>query len=405
MRIGIVTTWFERGAAYVSRQFMKVLSKTDEVFIYARGGEKYAKGDPKWDLPNVYWGKKSVGRQGILGSTYIDRSDFERWIKKNDIEAVLFNEQRWFQPILWCKELGVKSLAYVDYYNETTIPLFAVYDGLICNSQRHAFAFRNHFNTNYLKWGTDTELFKPQQSVHKKLTFFHSAGMAPVRKGTDILIKAFYETKKKDNALLLVHTQVELSKFFPELKSMIDEMASDGSLEIVTDTITAPGLYYRGDVYVYPSRLDGIGLTLMEAISSGMAIVTSDNPPMNEFVEPSFGQLCKIDYEYSRADGYYWPKCEPSQKALTIILQKYINGEYDLNQMKQAAREYAINELDFDHNCAALHHIIEKTENKAIDNTLVNEIKKYDYSTYKAFYWILSPIYHFFKMVKEMKKK
>lgn len=46
MRIGIITTWFERGAAYVSRQFMELLQQTDEVFIYARGGEKYAMGDP-----------------------------------------------------------------------------------------------------------------------------------------------------------------------------------------------------------------------------------------------------------------------------------------------------------------------------------------------------------------------
>lgn len=54
MKIGIVTTWFERGAAYVSRQFMDILKSTDEVFIYARGGEAYAQGNPTWDLPNVH---------------------------------------------------------------------------------------------------------------------------------------------------------------------------------------------------------------------------------------------------------------------------------------------------------------------------------------------------------------
>ena len=67
MNIGIVTTWFERGAAYVSRQYMEVLQKTDEVFIYARGGEKYEVGNPKWDLPNVHWGKKD--KISILSGT------------------------------------------------------------------------------------------------------------------------------------------------------------------------------------------------------------------------------------------------------------------------------------------------------------------------------------------------
>ena len=72
MRIGIVTTWFERGAAYVSRQFMELLQKTDEVFVYARGGEKYALGNPKWDLPNVHWGKKDKAYENLIGGTYID---------------------------------------------------------------------------------------------------------------------------------------------------------------------------------------------------------------------------------------------------------------------------------------------------------------------------------------------
>ena len=58
MNIGIVTTWFERGAAYVSRQFKDALSAQNNVFIYARGGESYAKGDPDWDDANVFWSKK-----------------------------------------------------------------------------------------------------------------------------------------------------------------------------------------------------------------------------------------------------------------------------------------------------------------------------------------------------------
>ena len=71
MNIGIVTTWFERGAAYVSRQFMDVLSKGNNVFIYARGGEAYAIDNPKWNLPNVHWGKRSEGKSTYIDSTYI----------------------------------------------------------------------------------------------------------------------------------------------------------------------------------------------------------------------------------------------------------------------------------------------------------------------------------------------
>lgn len=40
MNIGIVTTWFERGAAYVSRVYLEMLQKEDHnVFVFARGGK------------------------------------------------------------------------------------------------------------------------------------------------------------------------------------------------------------------------------------------------------------------------------------------------------------------------------------------------------------------------------
>lgn len=404
MKIGIVTTWFERGAAYVSRQFMHVLEKTDEVYIYARGGEEYAIGNPKWDMKNVHWGKKNIGYTAILGSMYIDKKDFIKWINQNKIELVLFNEQQWFEPVVWCKELGIKSVAYIDYYTENTIPLFNIYDALICNTKRHAFAFRNHPNTNYIKWGTDIDLFKPVGHNKDKITFFHSAGMAPVRKGTDLLIEAFYNLPQRKNANLLIHTQVQLDKKLPYLINKIKELEKEGSLEIVCETITAPGLYYRGDVYVYPSRLDGIGLTLMEAAASGLACITCDNPPMNEFVNSNFGVLCDIEYLYSRADGYYWPMCVTSQSSLSEHMGKFIDGFYDLASMKTKAREYAIEELNFEKNCSQLHDILNAVKSIPVSMQLLERINNYDYSFVKKFYKVLSPLYVIYKKINVHKK-
>lgn len=362
MRIGIVTTWFERGASYVSRQFMEQLQQTDEVFIYARGGEKYAKGNPKWDLPNVHWGKRNWADWTVYGSTFIDKSDFKKWIFNKKIDIVFFNEQRWFPVLLWCKDWNIKTAAYVDYYTEDLIPLYNLYDCLICNTKRHAFAFRNNPNTHYLKWGTNLSLYKPSEEIHDKLIFFNSAGMDPVRKGTDLTIKAFYQLKNRKNAKLLIHTQVALDKCIPEVQPLIDEMKVEGSLEVIEKTVTAPGLYYRADVYVYPSRLDGIGLTLMEAAASGLACVTIDNAPMNEFIEDSFGRVCDVDYYYSRSDGYYWPISVASVDSLSKVLEKFVDGQENLVSMKKKAREYAERDLDFNKNMAPLHRLFEQTQ-------------------------------------------
>ena len=372
MRIGIITTWFERGASYVSRQFMEQLQKTDEVFIYARGGEKYAKGNPKWDMPNVHWGKRSWSNWVIEGSTYIDKGDFKKWITDNQIELVFFNEQRWFPVLLWCKDWNIKTAAYVDYYTEDLIPYYDLYDCLICNTKRHAFAFRHNPNTKYLKWGTNIDIYKPSQERHERLTFFNSAGMDPVRKGTDLVVKAFYQLKNRSKAKLLIHTQRPLINTIPEVQPLIEELEKEGALEIIEKTISAPGLYYQADIYVYPSRLDGIGLTLMEAAASGLACITIDNAPMNEFVDDSFGRVCDVDYYYCRSDGYYWPLSVASVSSLSQIMGRFINGEEDVKGMQLKAREYAERELDFAKNMSQLHDIFEQTR-------FHNDKDSYDY--------------------------
>lgn len=399
MKIGIVTTWFERGAAYVSRQFMELLQKTDTVFIYARGGESYAKGDPRWDLPNVFWGKRNKAKSALYGGTYIDRNDFHRWVKEHQLDLIIFNEQGWFTPLLWCKDWNIKTAAYIDYYTEETIPLFNIYDCLICNTKRHLFAFRNNPNARYLKWGTDINLYKPYQGEHDVLTFFTSAGMAPIRKGTDYVVTAFYNLKERKQSKLLIHTQVPLKETIPDVWDKIEELLSEGTLEIIEKTIPAPGLYSDADVYVYPSRLDGIGLTLMEAASSGLACITIDNAPMNEFIDESFGRVCDVDFYYSRKDGYYWPLSATKVDSLTSTMRKFLLGEEKITDMKKNAREYAERELDFSKNIAPLHEILEKTMYHT-DSSAYRQIEDYEKKGVKKIARFLLPfasIYYFFR--------
>ena len=403
MKIGIVTTWFERGAAHVSRQFMDILQKTDEVYIYARGGEKYAKGNPVWDLPNVWWGKRSEAHMKAYGSTYIFKGDFIKWINKTNVDAILFNEQQWFEPVVWVKEIGIKAIAYIDYYTENLLPLYDIYDCVICNTKKHAFAFRQHKNAVYMKWGTNIDLYKPnEKSKHDKTTFFHSAGMAPIRKGTDIVLRAFYNADNRKNAKLILHTQVSIARELPQLLDVVHEMEYEGSLEVVEGSIPAPGLYYRGDIYLYPSRLDGIGLTLMEAIASGLAVITSDNAPMNEFVESSFGDVCPIDYYYCRQDGYYWPMCVCNIQKLTELIDSYIDGKKNLNKMKKAARVYAEKELDSSNNFKMLHRVIENSQFLKNYEEAKEKIQKYNsLGTRRLSKYLVPLCYLYLKFVKK----
>ena len=366
MNIGLVTTWFDRGAGMVSRQIMKTLLPQHNVWIYARG-EKYASDDPHWNLPNVHWGR----RVHWPGPQRIDRSDFARWIASRRIETIIFNEQRWWQPVGWAKDLGITTGAYIDYYTPTTVPHFAAYDFLICNTERHHSVFQWHNGAHMVPWGTDTSLYKPTPSqTHNNsspLRFFHSAGMSPHRKGTDILIEAFTDAARSINARLIIHTQTPLQS----------GLKKHPSIEIIHRTVPPPGLYSMGDVYVYPSRLDGLGLTVCEALSCGLPVITTDSPPMSEFVQHGqTGHLVEVARTFPRKDGYYWPVSEISKKALTEALIHAHTNRSALPTMKAQARAYACEHRDWKKNSAKLLDIVENATRRPLDADARRQIEE-----------------------------
>lgn len=353
MNIGIVTTWFERGAAYVSRAYMENLeSEGHKVSIYARGGEHMAKDDEKWNCSNVTWGKKLVG-------TNINKKHFFKWIETQKLDAILFNEQSNLRIVALTKlnYPNIKLCAYVDYYTEKLIPFYNIYDFLICNTKRHMEAMESHPQKFYLRWGTDTGLFKPSHEEHEKLVFFHSVGMSP-RKGTDVLLDAFIHGKLYENSKLVIHTQIPVEK----VSSYTTKELERYNIEIVEKTVTAPGLYYLGDVYVYPTRLDGLGLTMYEALSCGLPVITTNYPPMNEIIDEAVGRLVKVKRHYSRQDAYYWPMSICDEESLISIMDEYIKNPQLVRMQQRKAREKAVEYFDWKKQSTELSKIFEEAK-------------------------------------------
>lgn len=371
MNIGIVTTWFERGAAYVSKAYMDVLSKDHNVYIYARGGHYYALGDPVWDLPNVTYGKRyaPLNRryQPLISfdAQYIDMLCFETWLRENSIDVIIFNEEHGFTSVNRAKGLGYIVGVYVDYYKKDTVQQFDAYDFLLCNTNRHYSVFRDHPHCLYIPWGTDLNLFKPEiceKNVDDNdiVVFFHSAGSGGInnRKGTDLLLKAFQ--KVRGFAKLIVHSQVPASKYGNVASDLIRR---DERIQFIEKTVPAPGLYHLGDVFVYPSRLEGIGLCVPEALACGLAVITTDNAPMHEFVEDGVnGLLVRVKETRTREDGYYWPEKVADVDDLAKKMQVYVENRDLLALHKKQARKSAETNLDWMRNASELGSNLMKLE-------------------------------------------
>lgn len=349
MNIGIVTTWFERGAALVSRAYLDALTPVHNVYIYARGGERSGIGQLKWDQPYVTWGKAVTDRIQF----FIDWPDFQRWIAQRQLDVILFNEQHSWEVILNCLKSNVVIGAYVDYYTAETVPFFPLYDFLLCNTRRHSSVFTQHPQAVYIPWGTDCALFNDRAATSRSDTirFFHSAGMGGVglRKGTDILVRAFQ--KVTGPAKLIIHSQVSVETYH----DVAHLIKSDPRIEFIEATVGAPGLYSLGDVYVYPTRLEGIGLTIIEALACGLPVITTDNGPMNEFVQDGVtGKLVAVERYQSRVDDYYWPESICSEAALTEAMQWYIDHPTQLPDHRRQARAHAMKHLSWAENSKQL---------------------------------------------------
>lgn len=355
--IGIVTTWFERGAAYVSKQYMNSVKNDFKVYIYARAG-KNSSDNPDWSFNNVTYDSELKNN---ISSLELNLFSFFKWIKKNKIDTIIFNEQQnHFVPIELAQKLDIKCFAYVDYYTKKNgrcpVSTFEKYDGCFCNTLRHYNLIKRcNKNTYYIPWGTDITLFdKPKFNRKVKITFFHNAGMWGIngRKGTSYLIEAWkLLLKKNKNIELIIHSQKEPPIKIPK------------NTRVIIKEKGPPGFYYLGDVYVYPTKLEGIGLSICEAMAVGLPVITTNNPPMNEFVKHNVnGRLIKVKEFKTRDDFYYWDEAIVDINDLVKQMQYYINYPNKIIEHGKNARKLCKKKFDWNKNGKKVLEIIKRIQ-------------------------------------------
>lgn len=367
MRIGIVTQWADCGAGYVSRAYEEALAAENDVFIFARGSDRPEPGSI-WDQPRVHYADTHPCTTGFK------LSDYRRWVNANGLQAVLFNEQRWWEGVVESQRMGLLTGAYIDYYTAETVPLFRMYDFLFCNTLRHQSVFSDHPQCQYVPWGTDVELFRPSRNLNKieaKVRFFTNSGPGGIkaksdpaldRRGTGFALAAMRSVK--GDCELVIHSQCSLAQC-PQ--NWQDAVRNDSRIVYIEKTVAPPGLYSLGNVYVYPSRLDGVGLTLPEALASGLPAITTASPPMTEFVQNGYnGRTVKLARTICRHDGYYWPETLVDIDDLACVMQEYVDNPELVSQHGLRARERALQTLDWSRNACGLSKIV-KAQRKIVN--------------------------------------
>ncbi|MFA5032166.1 MAG: glycosyltransferase [bacterium] len=341
LNIGFISLWFERGQAYVTKTIRDALSEEYNTFVFARNG-----GTP--ENPSLKTkGEWEVSNLTTFNQYLIPHNIIAKWIDDNNIGMIIFNEEYDWNLIIFCKQKGVKIITYLDYYKEDWKPYMKLYDMVLCSTKRTFDLVKDFCNAHYIGWGTDTELFMPKKEK-AQYTFFHNAGWVGInyRKMTPAVILAFDAISKYNpHFSLLIHSQIGLEKLPLEIVGIVQK---NERITYCVGTIPLPGLYHKGLIYVYPSKLDGLGLSLIEALACGLPAITTNAPPMNEFVKNKHnGLLVEVANKVVREDNIAFPEEIVNLNDLAIKMNFLANNPRLVEKMSKNARKLVCEKFDF----------------------------------------------------------
>ena len=154
-------------------------------------------------------------------------------------------------------------------------------------------------NTVVIKNGIDFDRFrnvsKTKEEIRKELNIPTDAyvigqvGRFAFQKNPEFTINAFSELlKRKSNSYLLLIGRGNQEK---ELRRQIHELNIQDNVLVLTNREDIPELLHALDVFVLPSRFEGLGIVLIEAQAVGLPCVTSDNIPQEAYQSKNITRL------------------------------------------------------------------------------------------------------------------
>lgn len=298
VRIGIVTKWFNRGQAYVARQMRSAFTELGhQSYVLARPSRDRGP-QPAFIDRSEDWQQSGVTE---ASSWTVPAEEYLRWAADNRLDVVIFDNCFQFPEIAALRESGVRTVGRfiweffaAEHVDPARAALDTVYSLTRCEQRRYA---EFDIESPLVRWGIHPELLEIEADRDPELVrLYFPGGLMGPRKPRREVLEAFLRTTGPE-LRLLIKAQVERHPRFLEKAS-----ASDPRVEVVVGDLSTDEhrrLFAGCDVCLAPSRWEGLGVFLYEAIACGMPIITNDDPPMNEVVEDRHNGLLVS----SQADG------------------------------------------------------------------------------------------------------
>lgn len=299
VRLKTVPTIEKKGLAAVSSSFFaclcSALSRYDVVHIHAEGPAFFS------FLPKLFGKRVVVTVHGIDWQREKWKSGFgSKYIRQGEKNAVRYAD-----------EIIVLSKGVQDYFQQTY-----------------------GRTTRFIPNGVNVPEKRPAEDISQKYgltkdSYILYLGRLVPEKGIRYLIEAFRQVRT-DKRLVIAGGSSDTDTFTEELH----EMAKDDPRILFTGFVqgqTLEELYSNAYLYTLPSDLEGMPLSLLEAMSYGNACVVSDIPECTEVVEEK---------------ALVFPK--GNVKALRECLQDACDHPDKIDNLKQQAADYICARYNWD---------------------------------------------------------
>jgi glycosyltransferase involved in cell wall biosynthesis len=132
--------------------------------------------------------------------------------------------------------------------------------------------------------GNARRIIRAELSLPESALILLNLGREQPQKGQRFLIEAMSRiVESVPEAILLIagspglHSQI--------LRQNVSERGLETAVRFLGRRQDVPQLFGASDLFVFPSLYEGLGVSLLEAMAAGLAVITTDRPPMSEVVD------------------------------------------------------------------------------------------------------------------------
>jgi glycosyltransferase involved in cell wall biosynthesis/GT2 family glycosyltransferase len=236
------------------------------------------------------------------------------------------------------------------------------------------FVFPHGVNTNVFKY-VERE-FNTINNIDDTFVFLY-CGECSDRKGTFQLLEAFNKIVKNNNVKLILKSNEDVEhEASIKIKNYIVNNGLEKNVEYIRKNESQEKIFElmsKSHCYVYPSRADSFGMTVIEAMATGLPIIMNEKLGCEENIK---GRYFKIKSEQVNVSGHPFLCGDWSESDVDDLSKKMLYVKNNFNLLKEANK----NNSDYIHNEYSWKNVTERFEN--ILQILNNNVKKKTITTF-----------------------